>query len=194
MSAVLALSLLVSVQVATPPEPLTFLGDLDAALDLAHYESRPVYLHLTAKWCVACKTMADEVYTTPEIHERLSRFIRVSLDVESPRGKRAWMDYKVSSLPTALVLRADGASLDRYRVTGLVEAPELATLLDGALAETRPPPAASRDRHGAQASGTEDAEPDLPAWVNYLWFVGCGLITASLWMKFKERYREAPDQ
>ena len=190
MSAVLALSLLVSVQVATPPAPLTFLSDLDAALDLAHYESRPVFLHLTASWCVACKTMMGEVYPKPEIRERLSRFIRVSLDVESPRGKRAWMDYGVSTLPTALVLRADGASLDRYRVTGLVEAPALSAILDEALAATRPPPAASRDRRGGDSSEGNDADPAPPDWVNYLWFVGCGLIFASLWMKFKERYRE----
>ena len=197
MNALLALAVLLTSQAPTspPPEPsaLTFLSDLSVAFDLARYERRPVFLHLSAPWCEPCKTLKEDVYTAPEVRALLERFIRVELDVESPRGKRAWMAYGVSALPTALVLREDAACLNRFRVTGVLSPQEMVTLLEGAVAATDAPPAARRDGGLSGVEG-EGAPPDSPPWANYLWFVGCGLIMASLWMKFKQRYAQEPDQ
>lgn len=210
MNALVALSLTASLLLGTAPaepaepslsaepaEPrpgggLSFLTDLDAALALSGYEKRPIFLHLSASWCEPCKTLKNEVYPLPAVQERLRRFIRVDLDVESKRGKRAWMDYKVSDLPTALVLRDDGASLDRFRVIGVVEPGELVKLLDEALTLTEAPLAAKRDRDPAAPMPEET--PARERWGNYLWFIGCGLLTASLWMKFKQRYPKEPAQ
>jgi thiol-disulfide isomerase/thioredoxin len=194
MSGLIALSLVLSGLVTVAPAqqgPLPFLTDLDAALALSGYESRPIYLHLSASWCEPCKTLRDEIYPAPAIQERLRRFIRVDLDVESARGKRAWMDYNVSALPTALVIREDGASLDRFRVTGVLEVDALAKLLDEALVATSAPQAAKRDRDPQIPE--PEGRPAQERWGNYLWFVGCGLLTASLWMKFKQRYPKEPE-
>ena len=195
MNGLLALSALLSGLLSTAPPaaaPLSFLTDLDAALSLSGYEKRPIYRHLSADWCEPCKTLKNEVYPQADVQERLRRFIRVDLDVESERGKRAWMDYKVSDLPTALVIRSDGASLDRFRVIGVPEETELIKLLDEALAKTQAPEAAVRDRD--PAAPAPDNRPARERWGNYLWFIGCGLITASLWMKFKQRYPRAPTE
>ena len=193
MNAVVVLSLLLSglMSNATPgPEPLPFLTDFDAARALSGYEKRPIFLHLSADWCEPCKTLKNEVYPAPAIQERLRRFIRVDLDVESERGKRVWMDYKVSDLPTGLIIREDGASLDRFRVIGVLEEEELITLLDEALIATDAPTAAQRDRDPLKSEPEE--RPTRERWGNYLWFIGCGLLTASLWMKFKQRYPKEP--
>lgn len=194
MNAVVALSLALSGLLSIAPtgqEPLSFLTDFDAARALSGYEKRPIYLHLSAAWCEPCKTLKNEVYPAPAIQERLRRFIRVDLDVESERGKRVWMDYKVSDLPTALIIRDDGASLDRFRVIGVLEEDALVKLLDEAIVATSAPESARRDRDPSAPEPEE--RPAHERWGNYLWFIGCGLITASLWMKFKQRYPKEPD-
>ncbi len=193
MSGLVALSVMLSGLMGAAPVQqgsLTFLTDLDTALALSGYERRPIYLHLSASWCEPCKTLSDEIYPQPAIQERLRRFIRVDLDAESERGKRAWMDYRVSALPTALVIREDGASLDRFRVTGVLEVEALAKLLDEALLATNAPEAAERDRD--PQTPQPQRQPARERWGNYLWFIGCGLLTASLWMKFKQRYSKEP--
>ena len=193
MNSLIALSLVLSGLLSTAPQeqaPLPFLTDFDAARSLSGYEKRPIYLHLSATWCEPCKTLKNEVYPAPAVQRRLRRFIRVDLDVESERGKRVWMDYKVSDLPTALVIREDGASLDRFRVTGVLKEEELVRLLDEALLATSAPLAADRDRDPRDPQPEE--RPPHERWGNYLWFIGCGLLTASLWMKFKQRYPKEP--
>jgi thiol:disulfide interchange protein len=169
--------------------PLPFLHDLALAFDLAGYENRPIFLHLSAPWCEACTTLKTQVYTSPAVRSRLERFIRVELDVEQPKGKRAWMAYGVSSLPTALVLRQDKASLDRFRVTALMEPEALAALLDRAIEATGAPPAAARDGGALSADGASSQEEALPPWLNVLWLLGCGLLLASWGMMFRARGR-----
>lgn len=193
MSTLIALSLMLSGLLSgapSKPDPLPFLTDFDAARSLSGYEKRPIYLHLSAEWCEPCKTLREEIYTAPAIQDRLRRFIRVDLDAESERGKRVWMDYKISALPSALVIRPDGASLDRFRVTGVLEVDALSKLLDEALLATDAPRAAKRDRD--PKTPEPEGRPAQERWGNYLWFIGCGLLTASLWMKFKQRYPKAP--
>ncbi len=195
MSGLVALSVLLSGLLSTAPDApseLSFLTDLDAAIALSGYEKRPIYLHLSADWCEPCKTMKHELYTQPAVQERLRRFIRVDLDVESERGKRAWMGYKISDLPTALVIRDDGASLDRFRIIGVPEEQKLIATLDEALLATNAPSAAARDRD--PSAPEPDQRSNQERWGNYLWFIGCGLLTASLWMKFKQRYPKEPPQ
>ena len=170
-----------------------FLTDLDVARDLARYEGRPVFVHFTAPWCEACKELRKNVYPRPEVAARLARFVRVTVDVETPRGKKAWMTYGLSGLPTLAFLRGSGFEVKSLRLVGLQEAGALVATLDRAITELEAPPPARRDE-GRVAKGQETgprtaANPD-PLWVQSLWYIGIVLIMASIWLQYGRRKDE----
>lgn len=158
-------------------EPVAFLVDLDEALGLAQDANRPLMVHLSAEWCEPCKLMKVELYPRPEIRPLLARFIRVEVDVDSPRGKRLWMEHAVQGLPAVLFLQPDGQERKDLRLTTVPEPAELKTALEAALAP-------STSVEGAEPT----EEPKQPGWIQALWFIGCALLMASIYLTLKKQY------
>jgi len=158
-------------------KPVAFLADLDEALELARDANRPVLIHLSAEWCEPCKRMKEDLYPRPELRPLLARFIRVEVDVDSPRGKRLWMERAVQGLPTLIFLRPDGQEQKGLRLTTVPDPGELKTALETALA----PATQGEDT-------TPGKEPAQPAWIQTLWFIGCALLMASIYLTLKKQY------
>lgn len=176
----LGVSLSVSGVSLAEDRAVAFLSDIDEATSLARDANRPVMIHLAAEWCEPCKTMHQELYPKPEIKALLARFIRVEVDVDSPRGKELWMKRAVQGLPTVLFLSPHGEELKGLRITTVPTVSELKAALEGALAHGSPQP--------QPASEPAKETPPQPAWIQALWFIGCALLMASIYLTLKKQY------
>lgn len=129
-----------------PAQAGRFLQSLELALEVADFEARPVFVDFVADWCAPCKEMEASVFPDPEVQERLARFVRVRVDVETEAGKEAWNTYAISGLPTMILLGASGEEAKDLRIVGGKDKAELIAALDKAIATLKPPPTPTRER------------------------------------------------
>ncbi len=88
-------------------------ASVDAALERARSEHRPVLIDFQAQWCYSCYFMNTNVLTGKEWNATLKRVILVEADTDSPDGA-AWMKkLSVKALPSYVVLNPDGSELGR---------------------------------------------------------------------------------
>lgn len=102
----------------------------DEALEAAEKEGKLVLLDYYADWCVPCKEMDETTWVDPEVSEWIDEHavaLRLDADVEVGRA----VEHGVISLPTALLLRADGSEIDR--LTGYKSAEDLLGEIEEAL-------------------------------------------------------------
>ena len=86
---------------------------VDAALERARSEHRPVLIDFQAQWCYSCYFMNTNVLTGKEWNAALKRVVLVEADADSPDGA-AWMKkLSVKALPSYVVLNPDGSELGR---------------------------------------------------------------------------------
>lgn len=102
------------------PKTITWNTAMDAGLADAGKSGRPVLLDLYTDWCEWCKALDETTYTDPQFIEFSKRFtcVRVNAEVDTVTAAR----YRVRSYPTVLLLKPDGAEIDR--VVGYYRAPE----------------------------------------------------------------------
>lgn len=86
---------------------------LDAALAEAQKRNAPVLVDFTAPWCYSCYYMAKNVLTGPEWQKVEREVVVLLLDADSPEGAAAREKFKVKSLPSYVVLNAQGLELGR---------------------------------------------------------------------------------
>jgi thiol:disulfide interchange protein DsbD len=100
--------------------------DHDAALAQAKADGRPAMIDFTAEWCAACKELEKFTYTDPLVAAESARFVNVKIDstIEDDRILALQKRYGVRGLPTVVFVDAQGALLEKPRVTGFVEGPE----------------------------------------------------------------------
>lgn len=114
------------------PEPVTVvtrLDELDAALAAAE---RPVFVDVTAEWCISCKVMEREVYPDPAVVAALSGFERIEVDVtETDAASRALLEHYALFGPPSLLFFDGGRELRQARIQGEVDADQLARHLEG---------------------------------------------------------------
>jgi thiol-disulfide isomerase/thioredoxin len=86
---------------------------VDAALDAAAREHRPLLLDFQAQWCYSCYFMATHVLTGTQWDavERRARVLEV--DGDSPDGAQWMKKLTVKALPSYVVLQGDGKDLGR---------------------------------------------------------------------------------
>jgi hypothetical protein len=113
-----------------------FRGSVEAALEEARLEHKPVLVYWGAKWCPPCNYVKAYVFTRRDFIERTRLFVPVYLDGDD-RAAQAWGDaFKATGYPTILVLRADQTEL--ARLVGSSDPAKYALVLDAALKATRP--------------------------------------------------------
>jgi len=96
------------------PGTLTWREDAAPATVLAP-GSGPALVYFTADWCGPCKLFAREVLTHPDGRAELARYRRFQLDLDHPHGRALADTFRVSTVPTFVLLDAGGQEIARIR-------------------------------------------------------------------------------
>ena len=86
--------------------------DLNAALEEAKKTKKSVFVDFYADWCPYCRELDENTFNDPQVQQKLvQNYLLVKINVDqnpAPSSK-----YKVYSLPTLIVLSADGQEMRR---------------------------------------------------------------------------------
>jgi thiol-disulfide isomerase/thioredoxin len=118
---------------------IEFVHGLDAALQRAETEGKPVAAFFHAVWCPVCTRMRRETLRAPELAGISDRYIWVSIDID--RELSTAREYDVRATPTIFLLDSEGSRSERLE--GLQTAVELRDDLERFL-ERREAPAGER--------------------------------------------------
>jgi thioredoxin-related protein len=103
---------------------LEWTGDLEAAKERANQEKKFILLCFTGSdWCPACKRLKSEVFDQPEFADfARPKFVMVEADfprykpighLQLQANKALEKSFRVSSVPTVVVLTPDGQEIHR---------------------------------------------------------------------------------
>ncbi|QFU21255.1 protein-disulfide reductase DsbD [Shewanella eurypsychrophilus] len=108
------------------------LEDLNAEVEAASAQGKPVMLDLYADWCVACKEFEAITFKDPQVQARLANIVFLQADVTKNDAIDIELleHYDVLGLPTLLMFDADGNSRDDLRVTGFMKPADFSKHLD----------------------------------------------------------------
>ena len=85
-------------------------GSWNEILAMAKKENKPIFIDISASWCVYCKRMKANVFTDIEVAKYYnSTFINVSVDGEKGEGIELVKKYGVKGYPTFVFLNPDGS-------------------------------------------------------------------------------------
>ena len=97
----------------------------DRAMERAKKENKPVVVDFYADWCVWCKTLDSTTYRDSRVVQLLgSKAIPLKIDVDHG-GRALARQYRVSGLPTILIIGPDGK--ERGRIPGYLPASDFLT-------------------------------------------------------------------
>ncbi|EPC03529.1 hypothetical protein L861_18500 [Litchfieldella anticariensis FP35 = DSM 16096] len=122
-------------QASTPanaPEiTVTRLDALKAELFRAAAQGRPVFVDVTADWCISCKQLERTVYPSPQVAELLSAFTRIQVDVtDTNADSQALLKHFNLFGPPSLLFFADGEEIRAARIQGEVDRESFANHLE----------------------------------------------------------------
>ncbi|SDM72527.1 thiol:disulfide interchange protein DsbD [Franzmannia pantelleriensis] len=122
------------------PVSVSRLDDFQAALADASREGRPVFVDVTADWCISCKQMERSVY--PSAANQLAGFQRIQIDVtDTTAESRELLDHFGLFGPPSLLFFDGEQEIRDARILGEVGRRDFAQHLDqllGWLEQQRP--------------------------------------------------------
>lgn len=119
-----------SLSLHTFAEELTFINDdLRTGMNRAAGEGKLIFLEFWANYCTPCKMMEEYTYTNPSVIERMNgSYVPVKVNIQSFDGFDLKNQYKVTVLPTIIVLDSKGRQVARYEES--MSATKLSEVLD----------------------------------------------------------------
>jgi len=144
-----------------PPGIDWFQGDVVAAFAAAKSANKPLFLFWGAEWCPPCAQIKSTIFNTREFQERSRLFVPVYLDGDTPSAQRHGETFGVVGYPTMILFNAGGEEI--MRLPGGVDIGRYATILDVALASSRPMP-------GIVQAATSGAELPAADWQLLAWY------------------------
>jgi thioredoxin-like negative regulator of GroEL len=109
---------------------------LSPAVMQATAEHKMIIVDLVADWCGWCRTMETQTWSDPAVVAESARFVFLQLDIEKDLdGIALARRFRVSNLPTTLLLTSVGEEFDR--VAGFLPAREFLARLNATLANPR---------------------------------------------------------
>lgn len=93
-----------------PFAPLSF----DEALARARAENKLVLVDVYTDWCGWCTKMDRDVFADTRVQTALLDFVPIKVNADKGDGRGVAARYRVSGLPTFLVVNADGAVVRRF--------------------------------------------------------------------------------
>jgi thiol:disulfide interchange protein len=67
------------------PSWIEWMADIDAALETAKEEGKPIMVDFMATWCPPCHAMEDSTFSAPAVIRKAAAFIPVRIDVDEQR-------------------------------------------------------------------------------------------------------------
>ncbi len=102
-----------SQEVTTPEVTHDWLQSYEEARQLAARNKLPLLLHFDATWCGACRRMDREVLHRDQVTALLGQSV-IGVRIDTDQHKKLTAEFKISTLPTEVVVFADGTVGDRY--------------------------------------------------------------------------------
>ena len=102
------------------PQPIA------SALAVAQAENKLLFIDFFAEWCIACKTLEQQILNSVEVQSALENYVVVKVDTEL--FPDSGMYYKIVGMPTLIVLDLKGEEL--FRTVGSISIPELSAELE----------------------------------------------------------------
>lgn len=93
-------------------EPIHWYSSVEEASAQAISTNRPLMIDFWATWCLPCKAMEQEVYSTAEFRKATQKFLPVKIDFDKKTALAR--KYNVESLPTIVFADSYGDELFRY--------------------------------------------------------------------------------
>ncbi|MGB0930383.1 MAG: thioredoxin family protein [Chitinophagales bacterium] len=86
-----------------------FEGSLSEAQSIAAEEQRPVFVQLSADWCLPCRQMEKNVFPLNTVGEFYNQnFINIKLDADSPDGIELKRNYDAMTIPESFFFDSNG--------------------------------------------------------------------------------------
>jgi thiol-disulfide isomerase/thioredoxin len=104
---------------------INWLTDIDAALTKAKQEDKyvMVYFYGVKQYNYACQRMESEVFGNEQVIDFVNRyFVCVKIDMEEPKGLEIFHKYRLTAVPTTVLLRSDGSVV--VKIAGAYYTPE----------------------------------------------------------------------
>lgn len=96
-------------KIPAPADGIAWRTDFQAALAESKQLGKPLLVDFSASWCPPCQVMKHEVWPNAEVREAaMAGYVPVLLDVDVPAAQEVAQRYNVGSVPTILVLDAEG--------------------------------------------------------------------------------------
>ena len=91
-----------------------FIADnLEAAKARAKKEKKLLFVDFSAPWCPACLRLETEVFGKKNFQENTKNLIKVTLNRDLDNNKNSYDHYKVTVIPTMIIMNSEGTELFR---------------------------------------------------------------------------------
>lgn len=91
-----------------------------------------VMIDFYTDWCVWCKKLDSETYTSAEVIKRAAALVSMKIDAEKGEGPELARKYSVNGYP--MILFVDKSGREVYKIQGYLPPAEFAAEMDRALA------------------------------------------------------------
>lgn len=91
-----------------------FVSDAEVAMSQAREGNKLVFVDFSTSWCVWCRRLEQDVFSTAEFRQGTADWVKLSLDAEKEGAGVDWAKrFHVSGYPTTVLLNPDGSEIDR---------------------------------------------------------------------------------
>jgi thioredoxin:protein disulfide reductase len=110
-------------------------AELDATIQAAKGEGKPLLLDFYADWCVSCKEMERFTFTDVQVKQRLKDMVKVQADVTAGTAEHQALlkRFRLFGPPGIIFFDKKGNEINGLRVIGFQNAEKFAAVLDDVL-------------------------------------------------------------